>query len=743
MMIRLVEDEDSLDITVSAPVAASSHVKTSSGTYRASFLADNGLKIETEEDGRVVAIPKAERSKRLVSDQPAKVVPETGFNVVLTHATADFDSLASAVGLAKLWSAEEESLVVPNRMHGNKTFDSASHVPTFVVLPRGAHPGVQKFLGLHKHLFPIRSLKSLPGDLSGLNRLALVDAQRRDRLGPADSLLQYANRITVVDHHIDQDSDIAATDYVVDKVGSVSTIIVELLQNAKVEISEVEATLFALGIHADTGSLSFDSTTARDAYALAWCLAQGASQAAISENAKTSLSSEQQSVLTQALVNTNSTVVHGVTISTVLLSADGFINGLAAVTQDALELSSSDIFILGVVYEAQSGGKRRRGKSKGVKTHLLTSRLLKRAKEGSEAEMDPSVTWIAKSEGGEEALRRKRLKAVFDRGDLDGSGYLETDEVASALASSGVIASEEAISELISEIDTDGDGRIDFEEFLNFTIAAEALQEAHRSKTGGKATTMILIGRVKAAVTLKAVKLNNLFERFGGGGHAKAASATLRLDSELEAADVLQGLVDELIETSLQEQVTVSDFMTSPVLSVNPSMNEKQIEDLFSRHDVRAFPVVDEENNVIGLVTYKEVAAAKQRLWNKQQKQLKRDRALAVKGELKVEDEKKRGNMRKYGSNVKGWMLQHVQTVEASMTMSEVETILLENDIGCLPVVLDGTKQLVGMVTRTDLLRQHRYYSSLHYNNKAFANSIADRKNLAALRKKLKKFDLD
>jgi hypothetical protein len=75
----------------------------------------------------------------------------------------------------------------------------------------------------HQHLFPIRSLKSLPSDLSGLNRLGLVDAQRRDRIGPAEPLLDYAKRITVVDHHLDSDSDIQSNDYILDKVGSVST----------------------------------------------------------------------------------------------------------------------------------------------------------------------------------------------------------------------------------------------------------------------------------------------------------------------------------------------------------------------------------------------------------------------------------------------------------------------------------------------------------------------------------------
>ena len=257
--------------------------------------------------------------KTVLKEEVPKPLPVTAFNVVLTHCTADFDSLASAVGLAKLWSNEHTSTSGASNTEDSE-FESSQTLPTFVVLPRGAHPAVQRFLALHKHLFPIRSLRSLPSDLSNLDRVGLVDAQRRDRIGPAEHLLSYAKRVTVVDHHIDGDSDIPeATDYVVEKVGSVSTMVAERLQKAGLELTEAEATLLALGIHADTGSLCFDSTTTRDALALAFVMGQGASQTAIAEHAKASLSREQQGVLTQALINTNSTLVHGVTVSTVLL----------------------------------------------------------------------------------------------------------------------------------------------------------------------------------------------------------------------------------------------------------------------------------------------------------------------------------------------------------------------------------------------------------------------------------------
>jgi nanoRNase/pAp phosphatase (c-di-AMP/oligoRNAs hydrolase) len=387
------------------------------------------------------------------------------FNVVLTHCTADFDSLASAVGLAKLWDS-------PSHTHSGSIHKSDSNeiktegtnasvaalddskpitkIPTYVVLPRGAHPAVQRFLALHKHLFPIRSLKSLPSDLSGLNWLGLVDAQRRDRVGPAEPLLQHAKQVLIMDHHIDSESDIPeATDYIVDHVGSVSTMVVERLMKAGVALTEAEATLLALGIHADTGSLRFDSTTVRDAKALAWVMAQGASQAAIAEHAKSSLSEEQQGVLTQALLNTNSSVVHGVTVSSVLLSTEGFINGLAAVTQDALELTGSDVMLLAVVYDPKASSSSRSNNNDSSSSTSLRKKIgaLNEGKLHSQifSGSFPPATHIMHAEawkGGEEMFKRKRLRAAFEKRDSDGSGYLERREVSAALASSGVISSD-------------------------------------------------------------------------------------------------------------------------------------------------------------------------------------------------------------------------------------------------------------------------------------------------------------
>jgi len=715
---------------------------------------------------------------QIMEEQPPPRVNENKgapFNVVCTHITADFDTLASAIGLAKLWSLgkydeEVDELELDCAVNGP--------LPTYVVLPRGAHPDVQRFLSLHKHLFPIRSLKSLPGfsdqDIKkgavnknpneGLQRVGLVDAQRRDRLGPAEVLLGRAKQgVTIVDHHVDAESDIEETrHYVVENVGSVSTMIAERLKTNGVDLTEAEATVLALGIHSDTGSLVYDSTTPKDARMLGWVLEMGASQTAIAEHATPTLSDEQQGVLTQALISMNSTTVHGVTISTVLLRSDGFIPGLATVTKDALDLSSSDIFLLAVCYEATrsgSGGKRKSKRKGGGSYEKLPSRR-KTVKPISEpesenveetnvphllggglssgSEMINSESW----KGGEASFQRQRLAATFAFYDTDRSGYLEKDEISQALAAAGYLISQDQFDDLISAIDDDGDGRIDFEEFANFYIDMEGRKKWDEMKKEidnnlpSSPCTLTLIGRIKAGVDVRNVNLNTLFQQFNGGGHPKAASATTKLDNENEAKTVLQRLVDELVEASLAKQLTLKDFMQSPVLSAKPSMTEKQIEDLFIRYDVRALPVVDDDNQVIGLVTYKEVSQAKLRLLNKQEKRLRQVEKAAQEG-------RPLPKARPLETSLKGWMKQHVTVAEANMTMREVEQMLLETDVGCIPVVEDGTRSLIGMITRTDLLRQHRYYNSLHYHNKGFSDSIAARKPIIELRKRLKKFDIE
>eukprot|EP00904_Undaria_pinnatifida_P013351 jgi/Undpi1/9146/HiC_scaffold_26.g11604.m1 len=524
----------------------------------------------TAEQEKIRAAHRARAAAKPQAPPKPQVLPPPNtqaLNVVLTHAMADFDSLAAAVGLAKLWQDERPD-------------DECC-----VCIPRGTHPVVKRFLALHKNLFPIKALKDM--DQNRVFRVGLVDAQRLDRVGAAATLISNATEVHVVDHHVEQSTDINATTLIIEKVGSVSTIITELLQARGLQMEEAEATLLALGVHSDTGSLTFDSATARDAVALAWLMEQGSSQQAIAEYGHAALSPEQQGTLTECINNLNRTSLNGATVSTAIVQLDSYVNGMAAVAQNVLDVTDSDVFMLGAHFPQKLG-------------------------------RDP--------------------------------------------------------------------------------------------------THMVLIGRARPRVS--AVNLDALMAHYGGGGHRKAAAASLRLDASTlpggepaTAESIMQDLVDRIFVEQIKDLEVAENIMTAPVQTCGPTETVDDIAKVLSKHDIRGMPVVDDTGKVVGLISYKEV---------------EKTTRLGRQHEL-----------------VKGWMREQFVTADVGDPLHEVEEMFIKEDLGRLPVVRDG--KLVGLITRADMLRQHRFYDGLHYHNRAFATPVDSpvRRMLAGLRKTLKKYDAE
>ena len=250
--------------------------------------------------------------------------------VVLTHVSADFDTLSSAVGLAKLRN---------HRLGANCTF---------VVLPRGASPGVAHYVQLHKNKFPIREKRAFPSD--ALRWVGVVDAQRRDRLADCASWLDVAEEVVVLDHHVLATSDIDATELIVERVGATATVVAEMLEKENVPITEEDATLLGLGIHADTGSLTFEATTPRDAKALAYCLEKGASQKVLAEYCNPSLTAEQRDVIARGMRDAVSVSAEGLTVSRVHVECAEYTPGMATCAKDVLDLTDSDVLLMAVSY---------------------------------------------------------------------------------------------------------------------------------------------------------------------------------------------------------------------------------------------------------------------------------------------------------------------------------------------------------------------------------------------------------
>lgn len=272
-------------------------------------------------------------------------------DLVLCHTTADFDTLGAAVGVTCLQPGAK------------------------IVLAGGAHPAVQNFLALYRDEYPLVEQRSV--DPAQIRSLTIVDAQQRDRLGSvAQWLDQPQVEIMIYDHHLEAEADIPAIKTYIEPVGAATTLVVEQLQAQQMMLSVAEATVMALGIHADTGSLTFGETTVRDATALAWLMAQGCSLSAIAQYMEPGLSQPLQALLTIALERLQTEILQGCSIAWVLLTTESYTPGLSQLAAYLMALTESDSLLLANAFPAQSAQHKRltiigRAKIAGIDLNTL------------------------------------------------------------------------------------------------------------------------------------------------------------------------------------------------------------------------------------------------------------------------------------------------------------------------------------------------------------------------------------
>jgi tRNA nucleotidyltransferase (CCA-adding enzyme) len=256
-------------------------------------------------------------------------IDQTKMDVVLCHRTADFDALGAAVGYACL------------------------HPGTRIVLCSGTHPAVKDFLALYRDEYPLIERRSVSPDK--LRTLIIVDAQRRELLEPAAGWLDLPDiKIHLYDHHLQTDCDFTVHWKQVEAVGATTTLLVERLKERQITLSQAEATVMALGIHVDTGSLTFEHSTARDAAALTWLMEQSISQRAIATYIEPGFSNELQTLLSQVLPNLHTATVQGHRLAWGLIATPRYVPGLSSLASQLMTLSESDALLLGHHYQTRS-----------------------------------------------------------------------------------------------------------------------------------------------------------------------------------------------------------------------------------------------------------------------------------------------------------------------------------------------------------------------------------------------------
>jgi tRNA nucleotidyltransferase (CCA-adding enzyme) len=178
-------------------------------------------------------------------------------DVIVTHDVSDFDGIAASVAAAKLY---------PGAVMSRRRIVASE---------------VRSYLAVHGDRFRFVPLQDL--DQREIRRFIMVDVRRRSRLVPDFATVferldagDPSLEVHVYDHHPDAEDDVRGTVEVVETMGSVTTLFTEISRDRGIPLDPVEATLLALGVHADTGSLTFAGTRPRDAQAVAWLMERGA-----------------------------------------------------------------------------------------------------------------------------------------------------------------------------------------------------------------------------------------------------------------------------------------------------------------------------------------------------------------------------------------------------------------------------------------------------------------------------------
>ncbi|XGB40891.1 MAG: CBS domain-containing protein [Nodosilinea sp. LVE1205-7] len=253
-------------------------------------------------------------------------------DLILCHTTADFDTLGAAVGLARLQPGSR------------------------IVLTGGCHPTVQRFLALHRDEYPLIERRAV--DSRQIRSLTLVDAQQPDRFGAAAQWMTQPQPppIRVYDHHPYAPGSQPLAAGVIEPVGAATTLVVEAMQRQGIRPTLAEATVMALGIHVDTGSLVFEQTTLRDAQALTWLMEQGANLQVIAEFVEPGLSPQLQNLLTVAMARLNLETVQGYSLAWVVLAVNHYIAGLSGIAERLISLADVDLLLFAAHYPGKETG---------------------------------------------------------------------------------------------------------------------------------------------------------------------------------------------------------------------------------------------------------------------------------------------------------------------------------------------------------------------------------------------------
>lgn len=232
--------------------------------------------------------------------------------LVVGHANPDFDAYAATVA-------------------GTKLFDGA-----WGVYLGSQNANVRAFHNLHEEFLRFTDLRGL--DFDAVDGVVMVDTRDPDRIGEIGPLVRRPGvEVVVYDHHPPQEGDLTGATDRSRAVGATTSILVHEIRERGIELTPLEASVMLLGIHEDTGSLTFAGSTAYDAEAVTWLMASGADMEVVNRYLARALDDAQRDLLGQLETSLEIWEVNGQRIAVGLASTENYVDSAGVLTHYVVE----------------------------------------------------------------------------------------------------------------------------------------------------------------------------------------------------------------------------------------------------------------------------------------------------------------------------------------------------------------------------------------------------------------------
>lgn len=239
--------------------------------------------------------------------------------LITTHINADFDGLASMVAAQKLYP------------------------DAIMAFPGSQERNVREFIAQNLE-YNYDFLKARDVDTDKITTLIVVDTRSSNRLGLFKKCLANKNiKVHLYDHHLQNGGDLTGEVEVIEDCGSTATVFAGLLRKNRIELSEDEATILALGIYEDTGSFTHLTTTAADLTAAAWLVDQGAKLDIVAQFITHELTSTQITILHELMKTAKQYTIQDIPVVVLTQSFREYVDEFALIVKRFMAMENINV----------------------------------------------------------------------------------------------------------------------------------------------------------------------------------------------------------------------------------------------------------------------------------------------------------------------------------------------------------------------------------------------------------------